>query len=131
MAPVKPSRTGFGNWSSRDSADPPNLFNRLTPAPPAEQPLDEVPTVPEETPSNKVQEILELSEADPTMVTTPADVSNASVTFDWGLLGNFFVLMIVCAITGHLLERVYRRCGFSLSNGVRPVKSSYKSTPKE
>ncbi len=71
---------------------------------------------PTDQPSEKVQEILQLSEADPSMLATPLDGTNASAAFDWGLLGNFLVLMVVCAVTAHLLERVYRRCGFSLSN---------------
>jgi hypothetical protein len=36
--------------------------------------------------------------------------------FDWALLGNFVILMMVCALLAYLLEQVYRRCGFSLSN---------------
>ena len=72
------------------------------------------PATPAEQASGKTQEILDLAEADPTILTS--DGMDASSAFDWGLLGNFLVLMVVCAVTAHLLERVYRRCGFSLSN---------------
>lgn len=73
----------------------------------------EEPADPAEAP-NKVQEVLELTEADPGL--SVPENTDVSAVFDWGLLGNFLVLMAVCAFTAHLLERVYRRCGFSLSN---------------
>ncbi|MDB4808857.1 DUF4956 domain-containing protein [Verrucomicrobiales bacterium] len=67
-----------------------------------------------EEPSNKVQELLELTEAEPTLESL--DWGDASMAFEWDLLGNFLILLALCAVTAHLLERVYRRCGFSLSN---------------
>ena len=48
--------------------------------------------------------------------TEPTAATDASAIFDWGLLTNFLILMFACAITTYLLERVYRRCGTSLSN---------------
>lgn len=64
----------------------------------------------ENTP-NKVQDVLELTETTPDL--SPPSNTEASAVSDWGLLGNFLILMMMCAITAHLLERVYRRCGFS------------------
>ena len=70
--------------------------------------------IPKKSADGKTEEILELTEADPTIA--PPDSTDVSTAFDWGLLGNFLILMVVCAVTAHLLERVYKRCGFSLSN---------------
>ena len=64
--------------------------------------------------SNEVQEILELTEADPSLEALVDEATG--MAFEWGLLGNFFILLILCASTAYLLERVYRSCGFALSN---------------
>ncbi len=36
--------------------------------------------------------------------------------FDWAYLTDFLLMMLLCAIVAFLLEIVYKRCGFSLSN---------------
>lgn len=69
---------------------------------------------PTETPE-QVQADLGLSEANADL-TAALGMDEASIASDWGLLGNFLILMTLCAITAHLLERIYRHCGFSLSN---------------
>ncbi len=92
---------------------PNRKFANRSPNPQPYEALEEPATPAEETP-NKVQDVLELTEADPSL--SPPDNTDVGATFDWGLLGNFLILMVICAITAHLLERLYRRCGFSLSN---------------
>jgi hypothetical protein len=73
-----------------------------TPAPSTEESTD------------KVEELLELTEADPSLETLVDE--GTGMAFDWDLLGNFLILLVLCATTAYLLERVYRRCGFALSN---------------
>ncbi|MFT5403877.1 MAG: hypothetical protein ACI9DF_002719 [Verrucomicrobiales bacterium] len=70
--------------------------------------------IPKASPGDNAQEILDLTEADPTIALP--DGTDVSAIFDWGLLGNFLILMVFCAASAYLLERVYKRCGFSLSN---------------
>lgn len=76
--------------------------------------LLEEEAVPAESTPNKVQELLQLSEANP-RIFSPDNVYG-SAGFDWAVLGGFLILMAICAITAYMLERLYRHCGFSLSN---------------
>lgn len=69
----------------------------------------------EDDSGTEIQEQLDLTEAD--QVSAAMEGTDASAAaFDWPLLGNFLILMAVCAFVAYLLECVYKRCGYSLSN---------------